>query len=231
MPRLQRPRTRASRPPARTRAPCVAGSRVRRGPPSRTSPRAPGAQTPLSAAQAGPIAIPAPSPPAPFPPSAPTACTVTDLVPVDANLAAVNAATLCLVNRERATRGLSALIDQPQLAQAALRHGQDMIARNYFDHQGPAGDTPFSRIRDSGFIPAASTSFEVGENIAWGSGVRATAAEIVAAWIASPEHLANILDANYVYSGISVEPSVPAAVSAGEVGATFTQDFGVTSGP
>jgi len=173
----------------------------------------------------------APSAPAPaVVPSVPSACTGTDLLPVEANLPAVNAATLCLVNRERAAHGLGALADQPQLDQAALRHGQDMIARSYFDHQGPAGDTPFTRIRDSGFIPAGATSFEVGENIAWGTGVQATPSQIVAAWIASPEHLANILDASYVYSGISVEPLVPAALSAGSLGATVTQDFGVASG-
>lgn len=179
---------------------------------------------------------PTPADPAPTPvasartPAPAPTCTGIDLVPVEANLPAVNAATLCLVNGERAARGLGALADQPQLAQAALRHGQDMIAHDYFSHQGPAGDTAVSRIRDAGFIPAGVTSFEVGENIAWGTGVKATAAEIVAGWLASPEHLANILDPNYVYSGISVEPSVPGVLSAGLTGATVTQDFGVASG-
>lgn len=181
----------------------------------------------VSQTPADPVLAPVPSTSTPSPA---LACAGADLVPVEANLQAVTAATLCLVNRERAARGLGALADHPQLAQAALRHGRDMIANHYFGHQGPAGDTAVSRIRDSGFIVPGTISFEVGENIAWGTGTKATATEIVAGWIASPEHRANILDPNYVYSGISVEPSVPGVLSAGLTGATVTQDFGVASG-
>jgi uncharacterized protein YkwD len=67
----------------------------------------------------------------------------------------------------------------------------------------------------------------VGENIAWGTLSLATPEAIVAAWIASPEHLANILAGSYKETGLGVVATVPAFVSAGQPGAIYTEDFGV----
>jgi len=47
------------------------------------------------------------------------------------------------------------------------------------------------------------------------------------AWTASPEHLANILEAKYTDTGIGITPAVPAALSGGAPGATYAQEFGV----
>lgn len=50
---------------------------------------------------------------------------------------------------------------------------------------------------------------------------------IVAAWIASPEHLANILEAKYRDTAIGIDPQAPASLCEEEDGAVYTQEFGV----
>jgi uncharacterized protein YkwD len=55
----------------------------------------------------------------------------------------------------------------------------------------------------------------------------ATPEAIVAAWIASPEHRANVLEGSYKDTGLGVVPAVPASFSAGQAGAIYTEDFGV----
>lgn len=102
-----------------------------------------------------------------------------------------------------------------------------MSRGDYFEHFGPDGQSPLSRMRAAGYISSPSVGFEVGENIAWGTRALATPRAIVAAWMASPEHRANILDRTYRETGIGVSPRPPAALSEGEPGAVYTQDFGV----
>ena len=68
---------------------------------------------------------------------------------------------------------------------------------------------------------------DFGENLAWGTYQLSTPQAIVAAWIASPGHLANILEAQYKETGIAITPSVPESVAPGATGATYAQEFGV----
>jgi uncharacterized protein YkwD len=156
-----------------------------------------------------------------------TPCQNSELTPEPANLATVRAAVLCLINRERATNGESPLVASPQLEQAAESHTQELIADDYFAHVSPTGETPVDRIRDTGYIPGANVGYVIGENLAWGTYQLATPQAIVSAWIASPGHLANILEAQYQDTGISVTPSVPSSLAAGSPGATYAQEFGV----
>lgn len=155
------------------------------------------------------------------------ACTDTTLQPSEANLDAVRAATLCLVNRERTSRGERALRDDPHLQRAAQGHSESMADNGYFEHVGPGGDTPVDRMRAAGYIYSSSIGYEVGENIAFGTLWEATPAAIVAAWMASPGHRENILDPNYRDTGVGIAPHVPAALGHGQAGALYTQDFGV----
>jgi uncharacterized protein YkwD len=155
------------------------------------------------------------------------ACSDANLIPASANLDRVAAATLCLVNQERATAGLGALRPDAALAGAAARHAQDMVARNFFDHVNPSGADPLARIRRSGYVrPGAG--FTVGENIAAAGGSLATPAAMVKMWMGSPGHRANILDPAYRDTGIGVAPAAPAVLTTGP-GATYTEDFGATS--
>ena len=156
-----------------------------------------------------------------------TPCQNTELTPEAGNIELVRAAVLCLINRKRAENGESPLKTNPLLEAAADSHGAEMIADDYFAHVSPSGETPVDRIRATGYIPNPDAGYVIGENLAWGTYQLSTPQAIVAAWIASPGHLANILEAKYTETGIGVTPAVPAALAAGAPGATYAQEFGV----
>lgn len=154
------------------------------------------------------------------------ACTASALRPSSANLAQVRAATLCLVNRERTSRGESPLHADADLTAAAQHHSADMSSGDYFEHDGRYGDTPLSRMRAAGYIFSSHIGYAVGENIAWATLWMASPKAIVAGWMASPGHRANILDATFKDTGIGVSPHPLASLARGQAGAIYTQDFG-----
>ncbi len=158
------------------------------------------------------------------------ACAHTALTPTRANLKLIRAATLCLVNRERAAHGERALRANPRLARAAQTHSASMAFGDYFEHVGPRGMTPLARMRAVGYISSSRVAYEVGENIAWGTLWLASPRAIVAAWMASPGHRANILDPRFRETGIGVSPHPLASLAHGQPGAIYTEDFGVISG-
>jgi uncharacterized protein YkwD len=156
-----------------------------------------------------------------------SACLDAELVPSQYNVPRVRAATMCLINRERAGHGESPLTDDAHMASAAQAHTEDMAFGDYFGHVGPRGDTPLSRMRSSGYIYSSKVGYEIGENIAWGTLWLGTPRAIVAAWMGSPEHRANILDARYRDTGIGVSAHPPGSMAHGQPGGIYTQDFGV----
>lgn len=157
-------------------------------------------------------------------------CADTDLRPSRSDIERVRAATLCLVNRERKARGEVPLQLNGRLQQAAQGHTESMAFRDYFEHVGPGGDTPLSRMRAVRYIYSSQIGFEVGENIGWGTLWQGTPREIVAAWMASPGHRANILDPHFRDTAIGVSPHPPSALAHGQLGGIYTQDFGVIAG-
>ncbi|HTQ68195.1 MAG TPA: CAP domain-containing protein [Solirubrobacteraceae bacterium] len=164
------------------------------------------------------------------PPATGSGCQGTTLIPDEANLPLVREATLCLVNRERTRAGEQPLREDAALAAAAQGHSTSMAVHGYFEHVSPGGSTPLSRIRESGYLSRSTPGYIVGENIAWGSYTDATPAAIVAGWMASPPHRANILDRSFRDSGMGVSPHLPPSFAAGAAGAIYTQDFGVVVG-
>ena len=56
-----------------------------------------------------------------------------------------------------------------------------------------------------------------------------TPSAIVAGWMRSPEHRANILNPDFRDSGIGIVAHAPRRYSGGQRGATYTQQFGVTA--
>jgi uncharacterized protein YkwD len=148
-------------------------------------------------------------------------------MPEPGNLPLVRAAVLCLINRERAQNGESPLALNPELEQAAEGHSRELVSANYFAHVSPSGKTPVDRIRETGYIPGPSVGYVIGENLAWGTYGLATPAAIVSAWIASPGHLANILESQYSETGVGIATQVPASLANGAPGATYAQEFGV----
>ncbi|MFI4990433.1 MAG: CAP domain-containing protein [Solirubrobacterales bacterium] len=156
-----------------------------------------------------------------------TPCQNVKLTPTPANLALAREAVLCLINTERAQHGEQPLLASHELEVAAESHGREMLALNYFDHVSPSGETPVDRVREAGWFPDTEVGYVVGENLAWGTLSLSTPEAIVNAWIASPEHLANILEAKYHETGIDVEAEVPQKLAEGVEGGLYTQEFGV----
>jgi uncharacterized protein YkwD len=161
------------------------------------------------------------------PASAAAACAGADDAPTAANLGALGDASLCLLNGERAAHGLSALTPNPLLAGAAVAHSAEMVRSGSFSHDSPDGTAFDARILAAGYRPLGG-AWTVGENIAWGTGPLATARSIVAAWMASPGHRANILDGDFQEIGVGLAVGTPAGDADG---ATNTNDFGARDGP
>jgi uncharacterized protein YkwD len=156
-----------------------------------------------------------------------TSCQNTEARPEAGTIDAVDAATLCLVNQVRARNGELPLAPNADLQEAALAHSREMVSENYFAHVSPSGETPLQRVRETGYVPNEQDGYTVGENIAWGTLQLSTPAAIVAAWVASPEHLANILDSSYRDTAVGVAPQAPPSLSDGNPGAVYSQEFGV----
>lgn len=136
-------------------------------------------------------------------------------------------AILCLVNKERGKRGLKPLKLDRRLAKAARGHSNDMVQRRFFDHTAPGDVTFVERIQRQRYT-AGARSWSVGENLAWGTGPLATPQRIVAGWMKSPGHRANILSKRFREIGIGIARGVPVAGAANGAhdGATYTTDFG-----
>ena len=151
-------------------------------------------------------------------------CANADMLPDGSNLAAVSVATLCLLNAERADRGLTTLKVDRELQEAALGHGNDMVANRYFAHEGRDGSKPAQRIRAAGYLSDGG-AWRIGENLAWGTGELASPKAIMAAWMNSPGHRANILMPAYREVGFGVIAGNPRSDDGS--GATFVTEFGV----
>ncbi len=98
-----------------------------------------------------------------------TPCENTELRPESGNLQAIDAATLCLVNQERARNGELSLTANARLKRAAQEHSEEMVSDDYFAHVSPSGLTPVERVRATGYIPGPEVGYTLGENIAWGT--------------------------------------------------------------
>jgi len=131
--------------------------------------------------------------------------------------------TVCLVNRERSSRGLRRVRLNRRLSKGAARHARDMVRRDHFSHVSPSGSTFLQRIKRTGYLGGAR-AWTAGENLAWGSGGLATPRSIVHSWMKSPEHRANIVNGRFREVGIAVVRGAPGR-SVGS-GATYVNTFG-----
>lgn len=159
-------------------------------------------------------------------PASAASCSNAGLVPSAANLAQIKTATLCLLNAERTSRGLSKISSNGQLGKAAQRFSANMVRQSFFDHVSPAGSTLSSRVRGgTGYLRGRVVSWSLAENIAWGSGELATPRRILRGWMRSAGHRRNILDRRFHHIGIGVAAGAPTDVR-GRPAATYTTDFG-----
>lgn len=120
--------------------------------------------------------------------------------PPDSAMSAVEYAmaqeVLELVNQERAAQGLAALQWHEGAAEVAYAHSVDMDVRDFFDHTNPDDELPWDRLAAAGI-----TYRTAGENIAWGY---RSPDGVMAAWMDSDGHRANILRTSFTHIGIGV---------------------------
>ena len=117
---------------------------------------------------------------------------------------------VCGTNRFAATPPLTW---NDRLAAAALAHSSEMAQHDYFDHVDRRGTGVAERARKQGYVWRA-----VGENIAAGQG---SAQQVVAGWLASPGHCANILSPDFREMGTAYALNPQAAMEI-----YWTQVFG-----
>lgn len=102
------------------------------------------------------------------------------------------------------------------LRRAASAHARDMAARQEMGHAGSDGSTPAERATRAGY----RWRF-VGENVAAG---QPTPEAVVAEWLGSPRHCANIMDADYTEMGVAF-----VSESGSKAGIYWVQMFGAPS--
>jgi uncharacterized protein YkwD len=124
------------------------------------------------------------------------------VAPGDAD--AVSARILSLVNAARsqprrcgneAFAAARPLTRNPQLERAALVHSQEMARLSLVGHQGRDGSTPGQRAMQAGY-----PSITVAENVGAG---QETPDLLIADWLVSPAHCANIMNAQYSEMGVA----------------------------
>ncbi len=81
------------------------------------------------------------------------------------------------------------------LHRAALTHARDMAGRGMLTHAGQDGSTPGARATRAGYRWRV-----VGENIAAG---QSTPEQVVADWLKSAHHCANLMDADFAEMGVA----------------------------
>lgn len=103
---------------------------------------------------------------------------------------------LNLTNQDRIAAGLQPLNLNGLLSVAAENKAQNMFAENYWAHYAPDGKSPWDFIKAAGY-----NYVYAGENLARGF---TTSSSVVNAWMASPDHRANMLSNNYTDVGFAV---------------------------
>jgi uncharacterized protein YkwD len=101
------------------------------------------------------------------------------------------------VNAHRGSVGCAELLWNPDVADVAQAHSEDMVARNFFSHTNPDGLSPFDRLAEAGISYSGAA-----ENIAYGY---PTAEAVLAAWLGSPGHRANIENCSLTEHGVGLE--------------------------
>lgn len=76
-----------------------------------------------------------------------------------------------------------------KLAAAAASHAADLAAGDFLSHTGSGGDQLPARVEEEGY-----GWFHLGENLAGG---RSTPEEVVAGWLKSQEHCANLMNSRF----------------------------------
>lgn len=99
-------------------------------------------------------------------------------------------------NSQRVKYGESRLELNEALSSAAQAKAEDMQARNYWSHETPDGEQPWSFIDDTNY-----EYHKAGENLAYGF---LNSSATVSGWMNSPSHRQNMLDQGYTDVGFGI---------------------------
>src|SRR3989338_1893179 len=114
--------------------------------------------------------------------------------------AVIQGEIISLTNAERAQNKVAALKESPLLDRSAQAKADDMAERGYFAHKDPQGREPWVWIQEAGYDYQYA-----GENLA----VRfVDSQDVVAGWMASPTHRANIIKPSYTDIGVGIAQGV-----------------------
>jgi len=121
---------------------------------------------------------------------------------------------LAQVNAQRNAAGVPGLYWCPPLEHSAQGHSDDQAIHNAMSHTGSDGSDVAQRDEGAGYNGWTA----IGENVAYGA---RSASEVMALWMNSPDHRANILSGAYTHFGGGIGWAAD--------GTTYwTQDFGAS---
>jgi uncharacterized protein YkwD len=132
-----------------------------------------------------------------------------------------------LVNLQRISHGCQPLNVSPDISAAAQAHSQDMALNDFVSHTGSDGASVGQRLTRAGY-----SWLMIAENIAAG---QSTPASVVASWMSSAGHRANILNCSLRDIGVGyyyqADDQANVRLSSSSTGGPFrhywTQDFGL----
>ena len=116
--------------------------------------------------------------------------------PLSAQIEISRATVIAAMNVERAARHLPLLHEDPRLDAAADDRVRDMLSLRYWAHVAPDGRTPFDAFTPRGYVYLSAA-----ENLAAGYD---SLERMIAGWMGSRGHRANILSAEYEDCGVAI---------------------------
>jgi uncharacterized protein YkwD len=105
----------------------------------------------------------------------------------------------CLINEERAIRGLSKVVRHKSLEKAAQKHSKTMVETDCLAHRCPGEVDLETRVRRAGYF-AGAEEWQYAEN----TGCAVSAEAMVTNWMAKQFHRANILEPKFRHVGVGV---------------------------
>jgi len=128
----------------------------------------------------------------------------------------------CLIDYARGEHGLRALPSSEALEDSARLKAEAEVRCDEFSHTA-CGDPLTHTFKRAGYINPGYR-WKVGENLAYGRGTAASPRGVMAMWLASPPHRANLLSAKWREQGVAL---LPQAVLMGQPGtAVWVSHFG-----
>lgn len=117
-------------------------------------------------------------------------------------------AFVCLINKERARRGLRKVRGNRRLARVATLHARDSVRYRFMGHTSPKRGSLTRRFHRSGYRPGRGRVY-FGEILGAGSGRLSSPRRIVRAWMNTSIHRTAILYPRFRRLGVGIAKGMP----------------------